>query len=240
MRILASSSSLIPHPSSLIPHPSSSSLIPHLHPDLSSVLSCVSPAAAQFKEGDPGGAKTGVAQVHKWKAGIVVTAAGGPCRSIVGYVPVPIEWPEQTVKVCRAGGFAGSQGQLPDARRNGQADGRAHPLDSRGRAGQGGDDLRSESQHAVAAGGQDGFRAAGGQRPQPRLAALPGGQPQDRGPERQDPQSGQGDGGRRQAGLGPRRGPLRLDADAGEIQDGRPGEGRRGRAEGRLLAATTT
>ena len=56
---------------------------------------------AQFKEGDPGGAKTGVAQSHKWQAGIVVTATGGPCKSIVGYVPIPMEWPEQTVKVCQ-------------------------------------------------------------------------------------------------------------------------------------------
>jgi hypothetical protein len=63
-------------------------------------FSCVSPAFAQFKEGDPGGAKTGAAQAHKWKAGVVVTAAGGPCRSIVGYMVAPIEWPEQTVKVC--------------------------------------------------------------------------------------------------------------------------------------------
>ena len=63
-------------------------------------LSCLSSALAQFKEGDPGGAKTGAAQTHKWQAGIVITAVGGPCKSIVGYVPVPTEWPEQTVKVC--------------------------------------------------------------------------------------------------------------------------------------------
>ena len=77
-----------------------------LYPDLSadSTLSCysvvLSAALAQFKEDDAGGVKTGAAQTHKWKAGVVVTAMGGPCRSIVGYVPVPIEWPEQTVKVC--------------------------------------------------------------------------------------------------------------------------------------------
>ncbi|MGA2258190.1 MAG: transglutaminase family protein [Thermoguttaceae bacterium] len=59
------------------------------------------PVLAQFKEGDPGGAKTGVAQSHKWQAGVVVTATGGACKSIVGYVPIPIEWPEQTVKVCQ-------------------------------------------------------------------------------------------------------------------------------------------
>ena len=63
-------------------------------------LLCARPPAARLEEeGDPGGTKTGDAQTHKWKAGIVVTAVGGPCKSIVGYVPVPIEWPEQTVKV---------------------------------------------------------------------------------------------------------------------------------------------
>ena len=40
------------------------------------LVSCVSPVLAQFKEGDPGGAKMGVAQAHKWKAGVVVTAVG--------------------------------------------------------------------------------------------------------------------------------------------------------------------
>ena len=65
------------------------------------VLTAFLPAAArgQFKEGDAGGAKTGPAQAHKWRAGLVVTAVGGPCRNIDGYVPVPTEWPEQTVKI---------------------------------------------------------------------------------------------------------------------------------------------
>jgi transglutaminase-like putative cysteine protease len=57
------------------------------------------PALAQFKEGDPGGPKQGVAQSHRYKAGVVVRAVGGPCRAIKGYVPIPMEWPEQTVKV---------------------------------------------------------------------------------------------------------------------------------------------
>ncbi len=63
------------------------------------LYSFAAPALAQFKEGDPGGVKQGATQAHRWKAGVVVTAVGGPCRSIVGYVPVPMEWPEQTVKV---------------------------------------------------------------------------------------------------------------------------------------------
>ena len=65
------------------------------------LFTCLPSASAQFKQGDSGGAKQGVAQTHNWKAGVVVTAAGGPCRAIVGYMPVPIEWPEQTVKVVQ-------------------------------------------------------------------------------------------------------------------------------------------
>ena len=57
------------------------------------------PAFSQFKEGDPGGAKAGVSQTHKWQAGIIVNAQGGPCRMLIGYVPVPNEWPEQVVKI---------------------------------------------------------------------------------------------------------------------------------------------
>jgi hypothetical protein len=58
-----------------------------------------SPAFAQFKDGDPGGAKAGASQTHTWKAGVIIQASAGPCRSVTGYVPVPMEWPEQTVKI---------------------------------------------------------------------------------------------------------------------------------------------
>ena len=70
---------------------------------LTLVLSCPLAAWAQFKEDGAvqGGAKQGAAQTHKWKAGIIVAATGGACRSIVGYVPVPMEWPEQTVKIAQ-------------------------------------------------------------------------------------------------------------------------------------------
>ena len=65
------------------------------------LLACASaPALAQFKEGDPGGAKLGASRVQKWKAGILVSAVGGPCKSIIGYVPIPSEWPEQQIKVA--------------------------------------------------------------------------------------------------------------------------------------------
>jgi hypothetical protein len=58
------------------------------------------PAAAQFKEGEPGGPQVGEARVSKWQAGFEVTAVGGPCKGIVGYMPVPVEWPEQQIKIA--------------------------------------------------------------------------------------------------------------------------------------------
>ena len=57
-------------------------------------------ARAQFQEGDPGGTKLGKTHVQRWKVGMTVTAVGGPCKGIVGYVPVPVEWPEQQVTVA--------------------------------------------------------------------------------------------------------------------------------------------
>jgi hypothetical protein len=54
-------------------------------------------ALGQFQRGDPGGAKLGQSQVQRWRCGLVVEAVGGPCKGIVGYVPCPVEWPEQDV-----------------------------------------------------------------------------------------------------------------------------------------------
>jgi transglutaminase-like putative cysteine protease len=57
------------------------------------------PASAQFQEGDPGGAKVGESRTQRWRAGVIVTASTGPCTRLVGYVPIPTDWPEQRVKV---------------------------------------------------------------------------------------------------------------------------------------------
>lgn len=65
------------------------------------VLAMAAPAAGQFAEGDPGGTKLGQSQTQKWRCGIIVTAAGGPCLGLSGYVPVPVDWPEQQVKVVQ-------------------------------------------------------------------------------------------------------------------------------------------
>jgi hypothetical protein len=57
-------------------------------------------AMAQFQEeADTGGVKMGDATTTKWRCGMVITAVGGACRNIAGYAPVPIEWPEQQVKI---------------------------------------------------------------------------------------------------------------------------------------------
>ncbi len=61
-------------------------------------LSVVATALAQFKQGEPGGSKVGESRTSQWRTGMVVTASGGACRGLNGYVPVPTEWPEQEVK----------------------------------------------------------------------------------------------------------------------------------------------
>ena len=63
-------------------------------------LGVATSAFAQFKEGEPGGTKLGTTEVSKWRCGVIITAVGGACRGLTGYVPVPKEWPEQQVKVA--------------------------------------------------------------------------------------------------------------------------------------------
>jgi len=57
-------------------------------------------AVAQFRQPDSGSALLGESQVQRWRAGVIVTAASGPCRGIVGTVPIPIDWPEQQVTIA--------------------------------------------------------------------------------------------------------------------------------------------
>ncbi|HEY6564460.1 MAG TPA: transglutaminase-like domain-containing protein [Pirellulaceae bacterium] len=38
-------------------------------------------------------------ETTRWQVGIVVEAVGGPCMGLYGTVPVPIDWPEQKVRV---------------------------------------------------------------------------------------------------------------------------------------------
>ena len=61
--------------------------------------SMIAAAWAQFKQPDTEGAQLGEAQVQRWRAGMIVSAASGPCQGIQATAPVPIDWPEQTVTV---------------------------------------------------------------------------------------------------------------------------------------------
>ena len=66
------------------------------------VLCLAASGFGQFRapEEDPKGPKLGEAKVLKWQAGVIVTAASGPCTGIVGYAPLPVAWPEQEISVA--------------------------------------------------------------------------------------------------------------------------------------------
>ena len=57
------------------------------------------PANAQFADDGPDGAEFGKEVVVRMQSGVIVKAVGGACRGIVGYTAVPIDWPEQTVRI---------------------------------------------------------------------------------------------------------------------------------------------
>ncbi|MFZ5830598.1 MAG: transglutaminase-like domain-containing protein [Planctomycetota bacterium] len=63
-------------------------------------LSCPT-ALGQFQTdaGPEGGIKLGESKTQRWRCGLSVEAVGGPCQGIVGYVPFPVEWPEQELKI---------------------------------------------------------------------------------------------------------------------------------------------
>jgi hypothetical protein len=55
------------------------------------------PAVATAKAG--GGPTLGPAHTQRWRLGMIVTASGGPCSRLTGTTTVPMDWPEQQVKV---------------------------------------------------------------------------------------------------------------------------------------------
>jgi len=68
------------------------------------ILSLTSSASAQFLDEEDaqapeGGIELGADQTQRMRVGIVVTAVGGPVNGIYATTPVPIDWPEQQVKV---------------------------------------------------------------------------------------------------------------------------------------------
>jgi Transglutaminase-like superfamily len=59
------------------------------------------PAAAQFKDVSPAkGSQLGQPVTQKLKVGVIIKAQGGPLQNMLATVPVPIDWPEQTVRIA--------------------------------------------------------------------------------------------------------------------------------------------
>ena len=58
-------------------------------------------AGAQFKEGAAGQQeiKRGETAVQKWRCGVSITAMGSACTRLVATTPIPVDWPEQEVRV---------------------------------------------------------------------------------------------------------------------------------------------
>ncbi len=67
---------------------------------LGSALAWPARGFAQFIEPrEPGGPGFGEARTHRFEFGVRMTAKNGTCKRILATIPVPQEWPEQTVRV---------------------------------------------------------------------------------------------------------------------------------------------
>ena len=54
---------------------------------------------AQFGDEDASSSRLGQHVTQRWKVGMIVSARQGPCDKLYGTIPVPTDWPEQTVRV---------------------------------------------------------------------------------------------------------------------------------------------
>src|SRR5438093_11997099 len=63
------------------------------------VLTTASVGAAQFADESTKGARLDKELTERWEIGLVVTAASGPCAGFMATVALPVDWPEQQVKV---------------------------------------------------------------------------------------------------------------------------------------------
>ena len=59
----------------------------------------LTPARAQFGDVDTAGPKRDKESIARYEVGMVIKAGSEPCNSLYATVPVPIDWPEQEVKV---------------------------------------------------------------------------------------------------------------------------------------------
>jgi len=60
---------------------------------------CCAPARAQFGEVDIGGPKRDKESIARYEVGMIIKAGSEPCSGLLATVPVPIDWPEQEVRV---------------------------------------------------------------------------------------------------------------------------------------------
>ena len=56
-------------------------------------------SAPLIKAGGSAAPKLEQPAVQHWKTGVQIRAVGGPCANLTGTFPVPMEWPEQQVKI---------------------------------------------------------------------------------------------------------------------------------------------
>jgi len=70
------------------------------------------PALGQFLDtAEPGGGpRFGDVREQRFRVGVVVTSAAGPCRNVYATMPVPAEWPEQRVRVVAESVSSGVRG----------------------------------------------------------------------------------------------------------------------------------
>ena len=59
------------------------------------------PILAGAEDKETCGAKLGPSQTQQWRIGLAVTAVGGPIARSTGTTTVPLDWPEQRVKIVR-------------------------------------------------------------------------------------------------------------------------------------------
>src|SRR5262245_43823621 len=56
-------------------------------------------ADAKAKSGGDRGPRLGEARSETYRIGVIFTAEKGPCTGLLATVPVPMDWPEQTVTI---------------------------------------------------------------------------------------------------------------------------------------------
>ena len=180
------------------------------------LVGLVATARAQFKDGEPGGTKLGRTTVTRWRCGIVVMASGGACNGLVGYAPVPTEWPEQQVKVVE-------EDVSPEVNFTYQViDGTAKVMVVKiaqleaNKEAKALVTLRDHPQHDPGPEKTDEYRISDDAKLD-RAAGLSGSQPEDREPRCEDTCFGQADRRRQAQCVGPRGGDLRLGPRAREV-----------------------